>query len=208
MANLFSEKPIVKTVMLKGQDGEEKLINQADGSGVSFWIGTQAEYDAIPAEELIENCIYYITDDTRDDFRTDLNALDTKVDNNTSKMINTTLVIYDYSLFSNEAKEILESYSIIRAVKRSGFIYLKMELYFKTEMIPIAGSRSFTLFNAPELACFGLNYAQLFFETPTLSGDARTTIYTNGDISLYLTDTITIENDYINTQFIYPAKEV
>ena len=81
MANLYSEKPIVKVVMLKGQDGEEKLINQADGSGVSFWVGTQAEYDAIPEEELIENCVYYITDNTADDFRTDLNALDTKVDN-------------------------------------------------------------------------------------------------------------------------------
>lgn len=79
MANLFKEKPIVKVVMLKGQDGEEKLINQADGSGLSLWIGTQAEYNAIPEEELIENCVYYITDDTRDDFNTRLNELDTQV---------------------------------------------------------------------------------------------------------------------------------
>jgi hypothetical protein len=79
MANLFKEKPIVKVVMLKGQDGEEKLINQADGSGLSFWIGTKAEYDAIPEAELIENCVYYITDDTRDDFNTRLNELDTQV---------------------------------------------------------------------------------------------------------------------------------
>lgn len=71
--------------MLKGQDGadgEDKLINQADGSGLSFWIGTQAEYDAIPSQELVANCVYYITDNTADDLRTDINAIDTKVDNN------------------------------------------------------------------------------------------------------------------------------
>jgi len=97
MANLFSEKPIVKVVMLKGQDGEEKLINQADGSGLSFWIGTQAEYDAIPEAELIADCVYYITDDTRDDFNARLNELDTKVDNNTvniEKVINKMVVRY------------------------------------------------------------------------------------------------------------------
>jgi len=84
MANLFSEKPIVKVVMLKGQDGEEKLINQADGSGLSFWVGTKAEYEAIPETELINNCIYYITDATTGDFNTRLNQLDTAVDNNTT----------------------------------------------------------------------------------------------------------------------------
>lgn len=85
MANMFSEKPILKVVMLKGQDGadgEEKLINQADGSGLSFWIGTQAEYDAIPVEDLVTNCVYYITDNTSDNMRTDINAIDTKVDTN------------------------------------------------------------------------------------------------------------------------------
>lgn len=84
MANIISENPIVKVVMLKGQDGEDKLINQADGSGLSFWVGTQAEYDAI--SEKVTNCVYYITDDTRDDFRTDLNALDNKVDNNYTEL--------------------------------------------------------------------------------------------------------------------------
>lgn len=90
MANLFKEKPIVKVVMLKGQDGEEKLINQADGSGLSFWIGTQAEYDAIPEAELINNCVYYITDDTRDDFNTRLNGLELLVDNNTTAIADNT----------------------------------------------------------------------------------------------------------------------
>jgi len=86
MANLFKEKPIVKVLMLKGQDGEEKLINQADGSGLSFWIGTQDEYDAIPEAELVEDCVYYITDDTRDDFNTRLNQLDETVQNYLLKM--------------------------------------------------------------------------------------------------------------------------
>ncbi len=93
MANLFSEKPIVKVVMLKGQDGKDgkdKLINQADGSGLSFWVGTKAEYDAIPEAELITNCVYYITDDTRDDFNTRLNQLDTAVDNNTTAIADNT----------------------------------------------------------------------------------------------------------------------
>ena len=90
MANLFSEKPILKVVMLKGQDGEEKLINQADGSGLSFWIGTQAEYDAIPEAELTENCVYYITDATTDNFNTRLNQLDTAVDNNTTAIASNT----------------------------------------------------------------------------------------------------------------------
>lgn len=102
MANLFKEKPVVKVVMLKGQDGqdgEEKLINQADGSELSFWIGTKAEFDAIPEEELIHNCVYYITDDTRDDFNTRLNELDTKVDNNAIAINNlepTTIEVTDF----------------------------------------------------------------------------------------------------------------
>lgn len=84
--NLFSEKPIVKIKMLKGQDGEEILVNQADGSGVSLWIGTQDEYDAIPEADLVENCIYYITDDTREDFNSRLNQLDETVQNYLLKM--------------------------------------------------------------------------------------------------------------------------
>lgn len=95
MANLFKDKPVVKVVMLKGQDGEEKLINQADESGLSFWIGTQAEYDAIPEADLIHNCVYYITDDTSDDFRAELDALDTKVDNNTTAIETNTSDIAD-----------------------------------------------------------------------------------------------------------------
>lgn len=104
MAQIYSEKPIVKIVMLKGEkgaDGEEIIVDQHTKSGLGFWIGTQAEYDAIPEAELIENCVYYITDDTRDDFRTDLNALDTKVDNNYTDLdarveaINENLLLYN-----------------------------------------------------------------------------------------------------------------
>ena len=45
--DIIKEKPIIKIVMLKGVDGESKLINQEDGSGISFWIGTLAEYQAL-----------------------------------------------------------------------------------------------------------------------------------------------------------------
>ena len=82
MSEIYKEKPLVKVVMLKGQDGEEIIVDRHTGSGLGFWTGTREEFEAIPEEELVENCIYYLTDDTRDDFRTDLNALDTKVDNN------------------------------------------------------------------------------------------------------------------------------
>lgn len=95
MSELIKKNPLVKLVMLKGQDGEEKLINQADGSGVSFWIGTQAEYDAIPPEDLIENCIYYITDDTREDYNTRLNQLETALEQANTDIATNTSAIAD-----------------------------------------------------------------------------------------------------------------
>lgn len=124
MANLFSEKPIVKVVMLKGQDGEEKLINQADGSGLSFWIGTKAEYEAIPEQELISNCVYYITDDTRDDFNARLNQLDTAIDNNTTAIAENAAEIEnltDYKCF--EAQKTLTGTNVFNTDKVVGTNY-------------------------------------------------------------------------------------
>ena len=142
MANLFSEKPIVKVVMLKGQDGEEKLINQADGSGLSFWIGTQAEYDAIPEAELITDCVYYIIDDTRDDFNTRLNELDVKVDNNTvniEKVINKMVVAYSKDTLPtgvmNEAILSKLSWVTIRAAKIGNTVQVFFSCQAGTETV-------------------------------------------------------------------------
>ena len=38
------------------------VIEQNDGNGLRFWLGTQAEYDALT--DLVPNCLYIITDDT------------------------------------------------------------------------------------------------------------------------------------------------
>lgn len=130
MANLFKEKPVVKVVMLKGQDGEEKLINQADGSGLSFWIGTQAEYDAIPEEELITNCVYYITDNTADNFNTRLNELDNKVDNNTTAIADNTSNIDDLTADFEKMGNVLWKHSGTPATLNGDDSYIELDGYF------------------------------------------------------------------------------
>ena len=126
MANLFKEKPIVKVVMLKGQDGEEKLINQADGSGLSFWIGTQAEYDAIPEAELIANCVYYITDDTRDDFNTRLNELDTQVNEYLTYLTKQNQVLWEGAV--NENSTTAEKLLTANGIGNYNLVALELEL--------------------------------------------------------------------------------
>lgn len=45
-----------------GPKSELRETNNNDK--MSFWIGTKAEYEAIPQESIIENCLYITTDDT------------------------------------------------------------------------------------------------------------------------------------------------
>ncbi len=59
----------------KGDPGDLLAVDQNTGEHILFWVGTREEYESIPEDELLVNCVYYITDDTRDDFNTRLNAL-------------------------------------------------------------------------------------------------------------------------------------
>ena len=46
------------------------------GAPFSFWLGTQAQYDAIPVEDLAVGCLYLITDDDTSDFVTKSDLVD------------------------------------------------------------------------------------------------------------------------------------
>lgn len=53
-----------------------KIKEQNAATGLSFWVGTQAEYNALT--EKVANCFYLVTDDTTfDDIKTDISTLAT-----------------------------------------------------------------------------------------------------------------------------------
>lgn len=83
------------------QEWYEKLLSAFDGnidlnskSAVKFWIGTHAEYAEL--EEIIENCLYIITDDgTLEDVKERLTAVEGHVQDNYDKLYEHDTVLHN-----------------------------------------------------------------------------------------------------------------
>lgn len=203
MAEIYSKNPIIKMVMLKGQDGkdgEAKLINQADGSGLSFWIGTRAQYNAIPEGQLIENCVYYITDDTVDDFTAALNALDNKVDNITDTLQGTAVTRINQTDFDVLSKDYFKSRSFIKIMQKSGFTYVYFNLAFASDL-----TESEVVIAKNDLLKSDINNSNVVAS----SAGKLSIVNTDSSGYLYLTGIQTISaNDYFAGTLVYPSKEV
>lgn len=84
------------------QEWYEKLLSAFDGnidlnskSAVKFWIGTHAEYAEL--EEIIENCLYIITDDgTLEDVKERLTAVEGHVQDNFDRIYEHDTVLHNH----------------------------------------------------------------------------------------------------------------
>lgn len=80
-----------------------RIKEQNNGAGLSFWVGTSAEYNALDPK--INNCFYIITDDTTtEDIERAIAALDKRVETIENKKLGA--VLYTSNAYANEGDTI------------------------------------------------------------------------------------------------------
>lgn len=127
-----------------------KLQEQNTRSGLSFWLGTQAEYNAIA--EPVKDCFYIITDDNADDalfetierLREDVSAAVAAVD---EKLSATNAVLYNGEQIpfgDTSGKNIilpkdLKNYSALKVGHLNGGVLCSVNWYEPFDMIEVSG---------------------------------------------------------------------